>query len=92
MPLADLVRLAAVIEVNVARAHRVAECYPTQPPLQKGRRKTGFSMISLNRLLFLIVVTTLGCGGKSVEMPKKIALPPTEPATFSQRPDLGKQQ
>jgi hypothetical protein len=49
-------------------------------------------MIYLYRLLFLLVVSTLGCGGKSVEMPKKIASPPTEPATFSQRPDLGKQQ
>ncbi|HQR09562.1 MAG TPA: hypothetical protein PLN21_22260 [Gemmatales bacterium] len=39
-------------------------------------------------MMLLIVAASLGCSSKSVEMPKKIALPPTEPAKFSQNPDL----
>jgi hypothetical protein len=48
--------------------------------------------VSIQLLFACVVVTALGCGGNQVEMPRKIAPPPTEPAVFSQRPDLGKPQ
>jgi len=46
------------------------------------------ALFSFKWMILLIVAASLGCSGNSVEMPKKIAPPPTQPATFSQNPDL----
>ncbi|MFT3878922.1 MAG: hypothetical protein QM703_04590 [Gemmatales bacterium] len=47
-------------------------------------------MFSFKWMLLLIVAASLGCSSKTAEMPKKIAPPPTETATFSDRPDFSK--
>jgi len=43
-------------------------------------------------MMLFFAVASLGCSSNSVEMPKKIAPPPSDPAKFSANPDLNPKQ